>query len=431
MYFIVELEEQLSRLEVSDECYVQLITNNDLYHQELSTPSLVYYNNGTKGYMLCVKHSESFSISFDSIKSFVEQHKRVYVLDKKFHSYFFENTKLIDINFILLEQKGKSFHKECDTIIKKDIYRKYSTQYNANEIVPISKHYEIAECVYSEIGLYLGLEDTNEYHNKLIEAYSYIEKQGIGVIKGYDKFFGVNYPEYFEKDSVIYSSYNLYNLTGRPTNAFNGINFLAIPKTEEARSLIVPKNDYFVEFDYDGYHPRLISKLIGTEFEKEPVYQQLGKLYFEKEEISPDEYEQSKVITFKQLYGNIDERYEHIEFFKKIKQYIEEEYQKYYYNRSYLLPSGKRIKYDSTINRTKLFNYIIQNYETVRNVDTILKIKELLKNKKTQLVLITYDAFLIDFKVEDEKSTLMNIRSILEQDGFLAKYKYSKNYNLK
>lgn len=431
MYFIIELDDQLDRLHPGSECFVHLITNNDNYHSNLCTPSLVYYNDGDKGYMLCIKHSESFSIDFRKIQKFVNSHDRVYVTDKKFHSYFFDHSKLIDTGFIVINQTNKSPSFDCDTKTKKDFYYRFGTDSNINEIVPISKHYESSECLYDNVSGFFGLEDNLDFYDKLTEAYRYVESQGIKILKEYRNHFGIGAPDFFEKDQLLYSSYNMYNLTGRPTNAFNGLNFLAIPKTEEARSLFVPKNDFFVEFDFDGYHPRLISRLIGHSFPNELVYEHLAKEYFQCDQVSPEQYSEAKSITFKQLYGGVEEQYQNIEFFSKTQIYIDSEYDRYRRDRSYKLPSGRLIKYDSSINKTKLFNYIVQNYETVENVEKILKIKEALTGLSTQVILVTYDAFLIDFNVKDGQKTLAKIKSILEENGLKVKHKYSKNYNLK
>jgi len=431
VYFIIETESQLQKLEVSDECFVNLITNSDSYHPTLSKPSLVYYNNGKKGYVLCVSHSESFSIDFERIKQFVELHERVYVLDKKFHSYFFDHSTLIDVNFTVLDRTNEAPKFDCDTLTKRGFYSSFGLEERVNEIVPISKHYESSECVYDLVRQFFGLESNLEFYDELSEAYRYVESRGIKFSSKYCRFFGIGAPNFFETNEVVYSSYNLYNLTGRPTNAFNGFNFLSIPKTEEARSLVLPKNEFLVEFDFDGYHPRLIAELLGSSLSKEPVHLQFGKQYFDKEVLTQEEYEESKRLTFKQLYGTVEERFENLPFFKDIKEYTEKQYKRYKSDRVYQLPFGRLIKHEKEINRTKLFNYIVQNYETLKNVKVINKVRQYLSTKKSQLVLVTYDAFLIDFNVKDGQATLAGIKNILEEGGMVVKHKHGKTYNFK
>ncbi len=429
MYFIIESQDQLDRLGVSDECFVQVITNNDNYHPKLSNAILVYYRNNDKGYILCSKHSESYSIPFSTIKNFIESHSKVYLLDKKFHSYFFNTDSCVDVRFTLMDQLNGNPDLNCDTLTKKDFYAKRGINRNINEVIPIVKHYESAECLYDQVKPYFGVESNLEHYNDLSKAYKYVEEQGLAVSVDFEEKFGVDNQQLFKKESVVYSSYNLYNLTSRPTNAYNGVNFLAIPKKGEYREKLVPKNDFFVEFDFDSYHLRLIAKIIGFEVQRESLHTHLGKHYFQKDELTDEEYSESKKITFRQLYGGIESQYENIEFFSNLKQYIEKQYARYTVGMAYELPSGRVIKYSRDINKLKLFNYIVQNYETLENVKRILQLKDMLSGKKTQVVLITYDAFLIDFDVNDGKETLSDIKIILQSDSMIVNHKYGKSYN--
>jgi len=53
------------------------------------------------------------------------------------------------------------------------------------------------------------------------------------------------------------------------------------------------------------------------------------------------------------------------------------------------------------MNPQKLFNYLIQSQETANNVYMLEKVLNYLKDKKTKIVLYTYDAFLFDYAKED------------------------------
>jgi hypothetical protein len=68
---------------------------------------------------------------------------------------------------------------------------------------------------------------------------------------------------------------------------------------------------------------------------------------------------------------------------------------------------------DTDINRNKLFNYIIQSKETSTNVILLEKVLDYLKDKKTKIVLYTYDAFLFDYSKEDG-DILQDITEMLE-----------------
>jgi uncharacterized pyridoxamine 5'-phosphate oxidase family protein len=429
MYFIIEDKEQLDRLEVSDQAFIQIVTSNDYYHPKLARVSLIYYNNSKKGYVFVVNHSEGFSLDLKLIEAFLKKHDKIYLLDKKLHSYFIDLPNSIDVQFICLDKNNEYSSFECNTPVHKDFYIKYNVLPTVNEIIPISKHYERCECLYQLVKDYFELEMDIELQEKLVEAYKKVEEAGIKIdLKCFGDKFQFHNKEYSLLGDTIYSYYNLYNLTGRPTNSFNGVNFLAIPKDQDFRKCFIPKNDFLVEFDFDAYHLRLISRLIGFDPPKESMHNYLGRAYFHVDELTPEQYKESKAITFKQLYGGIEKKYEDIEFFKSLNQFIEQEWKKYNAHKALILPTGRILKKLPGMNKLKLFNYIIQNLETKENIYKIIEVNKLLSKKKTKLILITYDSFLFDFSQEDGKTLLKKIKDILEGENMVVKHKYGTTY---
>jgi uncharacterized pyridoxamine 5'-phosphate oxidase family protein len=429
MYFIIEDKEQLSRLEMSDQAFIQVVTSNDNYHPKLARVSLIYYNNSTKGYIFVINHSEGFSLDLRLVEAFLQKHNKIYLLDKKMHSYFLDLPNSIDVQFICLDKNNEYSSFECNTPVHRDFYIKHPILPTINEIIPISKHYERCECLYQMVKDYFELEMDIELQDKLVDAYKTVEEAGIKVdLSCLNKKYQLQHKEYSLLGDTIYSYYNLYNLTARPTNSFNSLNFLAIPKDKDFRECFVPKNDYLVEFDFDAYHLRLISGLIGFEPPKESMHNYLGRAYFNTTELTDDQYKESKTITFKQLYGGIEQQYQHIEFFKALNQFIEQEWKKYNAHQALILPTGRILKKLKGMNKLKLFNYIIQNLETKENIYKIIEINKLLSKKKTKLILITYDSFLFDFSQEDGKDVLLQIKHILESNNMLVKHKYGLNY---
>jgi len=429
MYFIIEDKEQLSRLEMSDQAFIQVVTSNDNYHPKLARVSLIYYNNSSKGYIFVINHSEGFSLDLKLVEAFLQKHNKIYLLDKKMHSYFLDLTNSIDVQFICLDKNNEYSSFECNTPVHRDFYIKHPILPTINEIIPISKHYERCECLYQMVKDYFELEMDIELQDKLVDAYKTVEETGIKVdLSCLNKKYQLQHKEYSLLGDTIYSYYNLYNLTARPTNSFNSLNFLAIPKDKDFRECFVPKNDYLVEFDFDAYHLRLISGLIGFEPPKESMHNYLGRAYFNTTELTDEQYKESKTITFKQLYGGIEQQYQHIEFFKALNQFIEQEWKKYNAHQALILPTGRILKKLKGMNKLKLFNYIIQNLETKENIYKIIEINKLLSKKKTKLILITYDSFLFDFSQEDGKDVLLNIKRILESNNMLVKHKYGANY---
>jgi hypothetical protein len=431
MYFIVENLDQFKKLSVKDECFVQLVTGNDRIHPKLTYPSLLYYNDGEKGYIFPFKHSESFSLDFEEIHSFLKLHKKVYLLDKKFHSYFFDLPNAIDLHFVNLDQTNEFNQFDCDTNLHHDFYSRYGHLPIINEIVPISKHYERCQCLYDYVKGYFDLETDIQTQEDFISAYKSVEENPIKVdVKCLTEKYQIHDQSYSIKGDKMYSCYNLYNLTGRPTNSFNGINFLAIPKENDFRSCFLPSNDFLVEFDFDAYHLRLIARLISFECPKESFHEYLGKQYFNKEELTEEEYKESKTITFKQLYGGVDKKYKHIPFFAKMEEFAEDVWKAYKTQKGYKLHTGRVIRPDDSMTKYKLFNYVVQNMETAENIYKIQQIQKYLKTAeaKTKLILITYDSFLFDFSKKDGKKTLQEIKTILEFGEMKVKHKHGTNY---
>ena len=79
----------------------------------------------------------------------------------------------------------------------------------------------------------------------------------------------------------------------------------------------------------------------------------------------------------------------------------------------------------------KLMNYVMQSLETSRNIIIIKEVLRFLKDKKTSLVLYTYDALLFDYYNEDGEETLEELKEILESGGkYPIKTKYAKDLSL-
>jgi uncharacterized pyridoxamine 5'-phosphate oxidase family protein len=429
MYFIIEDKEQLDKLEMSDQAFIQVVTSNDYYHPKLTRVSLIYYNNSEKGYVFVINHEEGFSLDIKLVESFLQKHSKIYLLDSKLHSYFLDLPNSIDVQFICLDKNNEYSSFECNSTVHKDFYIKYPALPTINEIIPISKHYEKCQCLYQLVKDYFELEMDIELQTKLVNAYKHVEDAGIKIdLNCFHEKFTFQHKEYSLLGDKIYSYYNLYNLTARPTNSFNGVNFLAIPKDQDFRKCFLPQNDFLVEFDFDAYHLRLISALIDFECPKESMHEYLGKLYFNVNKLTPEQYKESKSITFKQLYGGIEKQYQEIPFFKALNEFIESEWKKYNSFKALVLPTGRILKKSTGMNKLKLFNYVVQNLETKENIFKILEINKLLIKKKTKLILITYDSFLFDFSQEDGKILLKKIKTILEGKNMIVKHKYGVNY---
>ena len=432
MYFIIETKEQFERLPKASKCFIDIVALSEDAHPALTSPSVLYYNDFEKGYIIPVNHTEGFSLDFEEVKNLLRVKEQVYVLDKKWHSYFldYENANMIDVYFTMLNEHGKVEDLNCYTNVHRDFYYKHKYLENVNSILPISKHYERCECMFESVLPYINKNINLQWFHEYVSVYKWVEEQGIGIDqKLFDKYFEPTWKSNSIKDGKIYSNYNLYNITSRPTNAFNAINFLAFTKDNKSRSAFIPTNDIFVEFDFDGYHLRLIANKIGYELPTDiSIHTYLGQQYFGKKELTQEEYQESKKITFRQLYNGVEAEFRQIDFFNKVAIFIEDLWDTIQYQKYIVLPNGRHLK-GADFNPQKLFNYYVQCLETVNNVEKLLKLKQLLQNKKSKVVLVVYDSILVDFSKEDGREMLDNIRDILQENNYLVKGQLGKSYD--
>jgi len=430
MYFIIETAEQLSQLPRPEKCFIELMSMSEHTHPALTTPCVLYYNDFEKGYIIPINHSEAFSLPVDEIQTFLKGIPKIYLLDKKWHSYYLDLPNSIDLYFTVLDIEGKIQDFNCYTPVHLDFYEKFKYSPQVNTFIPISKHYERCECMFEMVRDYVGKELNTEWQAKYTGVYKWVEEQGILVDeKLFDKYFETPWKGRSLKDSRVYSSYNLYNITSRPTNAFNSINFLAFNKENGSRTAFIPQNDAFVEFDFDGYHIRLIADAMYTDIpQDQSIHEYLGKQYFNKEELTPEEYQEAKKITFRQMYNGVEEEYMHIEFFEDVYHTVRAIWTAYTNNGFLELPNGRKLTQENA-NPQKLFNYYIQCLETVNNVKKLNKLKDYLKDKQSKVLLVVYDSILIDYAVSDGKGTLSHIKDILEEGGYKVKAKKGDNYN--
>ena len=449
-FYIVETKEQLQQLSIEEECYINVIPLSDNYHPILSEVSLIYYKpRFTKGIIFPINHNEGFLLDINLVKEFILKHKEIKVLNKKQTCHLlgeeFLSEKVYDINLLSLsESQSPPYIQDCETNLHTLFYQKYGNLKNVNSIIPIPKHYEKQEKIYQKIEKWIHkspyssihncqnyIHEPNFYNNEYVRVFYDIEKQGIALDSAvFDMNFNVKQPKFNIKDNKIYTQYNLYNFTSRPTNSFNNINFAALNKDNGQREAFIPQNDVLFEFDYEAYHPRILAKLIGYEFGKESVHETLGKMYFKTDTLTLEQYQSSKELTFKQLYGGVFEQYKDIPFFAKVKQYTDKIMQEYKeYDRLDLI-GGRSIFDIENPTPQKLLNYIIQSGETFYNIGSISLVQKYLATKKTKIILYTYDSVLIDYNREDGKEVLKEIKHILESSfGFKVKAKYGMNYN--
>jgi hypothetical protein len=427
MFYIIEKQDQLDQLHIGEDTFIHIIPTNENYHPALQNISLIYIRwiKGHKGYILCINHSESLSLSITDILAKLSKVNNLYTLDKKavLHHFPTLSPQLIDVQLISSYHTLQDINVEqYESKVETDFKRKYYTE-APSTLIPIAKHYEKYENIYDHIEQTINKisEDLEPYaflNHYIAPLFYNIEKQGIKLSKEpfIEHFKTLPNPKFSVSKGKIYTQYNLNTLTGRPSNAFNGVNFAALNKTNGERAAFIPENNTLVEIDFKAYHPTIIAKLAGYEFTGN-IYEQLSQQF------PGSTPETIKELVFQQLYGGVRKDFQDKPFFSDVNRYTNK-----LWNEELIgigTQFGKRFTKEMIENPTpqKLLNYIVQNTETIFNVVQFSAVVNLLKDKKTKIILYTYDSILLDY--DSSENLLDSITSLLK---FNYSTKSGQNY---
>ena len=268
---------------------------------------------------------------------------------------------------------------------------------------------------------FLTLTNEDWIDDTMIPILSEIEQLGIHVDT--EKFFD-RWPSNAKHlhNDTIWTEYNPYTLTSRPSNRHGGINFGALNKKDGSREVFTPRpNTMFLQFDYDAYHPRIIGKLIGYDLPKTSVHQWLADQY-------GCPYDESKGRTFRILYGGVSEEDKEIPFFKGVDEFIQRVYSESQ-QRGYLLtPKGRKIPLNwiEGVNPQKAFNYLLQATETEFNMEVLKRLKD---GGHLLPILYTYDSFLFEYPLNWGMELAKGIQIVLESFGFPIKASWGMDYS--
>lgn len=440
MFYLIESKEQLDKFSEYnlDRCFLEVIHFNPQCHHNLSPVSLVYLKpfRSRAGFIFCIDHTEGFKLDIDDVWSLISKKtNQIFVNDgKKAFAYPLPHDRVFCLKTAKYLMSEDTYDEsKYNTAAHSYFYQRYPLRQDINRLIPISKHYEKCENMFKDVKLkdeWFKSKYFRFYNHIGNYVFSEIERQGITIDKSnLDEHFKLKNDSFsIDDNGKIYTQYNLFTQTGRPSNKFNGINFAGMDKSNGSREFIVPGNDMLIEFDYSSYHLRILCEIIGFEFEEDDIHTSLAKLYFDTDIITDEQYEISKGITFKIIYTEAPFKdYEKIPFIARVREFKDESWETFQ-NKGYVESWISKRPITNISNKTKILPYLLQNYETERNILILNDLVSYLQSKKTKLILYTYDSFLFDYDKSDSKATLHEIETILEQGGFKTSCTYGKNY---
>ena len=423
-----------------------LKTNDSLWIPMYSDPYCHFMNNSISFiYIYCIdnknhyivpfRHKDCFNIDIERLNDLTSE-RDIYVLAKKRFSQF-SSIKCYDADMVSWWQNHRMLPLDESNTSAHDAWNRWwHNETNTHDWLPITKHIERCDEMKTKfIEFYMTFDKTNafeEYEQLVTDNFACIERNGLQV--DYNKFV-----EHFKANGIdknrAFTEYNIWTTTGRPSNKFGGVNYAALPKESGCRESFVSRwnKGMLLEMDFDAYHPRLIADIIGYDLPDGSVHEYFGCQYFGKESLSEEEYDQSKKITFRLLYGGIDDDFATIPFFKKTRSFIRTLWSNFKENGFVATPLMKRPLYKNCLhemNPNKLFNYLLQASETEYNLHVLNNVNDLLSEYNTNIILYTYDSLLFDYDMSDGKELLNKLKDVMNQAGrFPVKIKAGVNYH--
>tara|TARA_Y100001938_G_C8076862_1_gene426629 strand:- start:709 stop:1980 length:1272 start_codon:yes stop_codon:yes gene_type:complete len=330
------------------------------------------------------------------------------------------NLKDVQSSLFFNKNELYPFYEKIEVLT--NFYHRLGIRDDLGKTISIMKFIEVLKGIKNDFGT---LEPCLPWiDDTMIPILSEIEQIGLRVDR--EKFID-RWPNQYKhiynhpQGDVVYTEYNPYTITSRPSNRHGGVNFSALNKKDGSRECFIPpQGTLFLQFDYDAFHVRLIGKMINYDLPKTSVHQWLADQY-------GVEYDESKGRTFRILYGGVSDEDRKIPFFDKVDKYINK-IQIDSVNNGYIqTPKGRKIPlgWIEKPNSQKLFNYLLQATETEHNIEVMDKLK---KEGLPLPILYTYDSFLFEFD-DSEVGTIKKVKSVLESFGFPTKVDWGSDYS--
>jgi hypothetical protein len=405
---------------------------NPVWHVSQNPLIAIYiYTEDDVERMIPIRHTEQMRGFPERIQDFLAL-DNIFIHDKKQWLQIKGNAAVWDVKTLWWYTYGEAYDEtHYPTAAHNFYWRRHNVLPQVNAIIPLQQHLAMCQKIRHYAWPMCVNVKLTESYLKFNETYprvfAEIESAGLAVTLDF------RMPELIQ-DGCVYSQYNYHTTTGRPSNAFRGFNFAAMNKEDGTRSAFVSRFERgaLVEMDFDSYHVRLIAKLIGYELPISSIHDYLGRFYFDTTELTDEQRNESKSITFRLLYGGIDKEFLAIPFFQQVNDFIYKLWDKFKRSNCVETPIlGRNICKEDTQNMTanKLFNYYLQAVETEVSVQKLDKVQQYLADYKSCIILYTYDSVLMDIEMSEARTILPQVKQILEEGRFSVKTSVGDIYN--
>lgn len=413
---------------------VPMLSSSDIHYTQSTVSSLYIYDiQDNREYLVGFRSVDMINVDPDIFFTTYPGGVCVCYKKKYVRSY---GLKCIDGDMLVWYYNNRPITIDQELTRIFSIFRRRGKypQDHLNDIIPIMRMLDYFRSVKDQI-LELGIPHYNsldkgfEFYDQVYLDNTYnIERVGIAIDQD-------RYRELHEADvgAILYTEFNPYTLTGRPGSSHRGINFSAMNKSDGSREVIISRTSggKLIEFDYDSYHPRIIADMVGYKLPPGNVHKNLAVEYFGTTDISDADYEESKKITFRQLYGGVEDKYRHIKFFTEIDRYKSSAWDRYVLTGSFTSPLTGRVfkrEWFPDMSESKMFNYLIQAFETEMNMMVLGEIIQYLYQTPSRIILYTYDSIVIDFHPSSGIEDMRMTRDLMMRFNYPVHIKVGMNY---
>lgn len=211
----------------------------------------------------------------------------------------------------------------------------------------------------------------------------------------------------------------LYNPYGTKTGRLSTMkmSFPILTLAKEHRSIIVPKNDWLVEMDFNAAELRTLLALAGEEQPTDDIHiWNVENVY--QNELSREEAKQK---IFSWLYNPKSKDKKASKAYKR-----DEVLEKHWDGKYVTTPFGRKIEADEK----HALNYIIQSTSSDVFLDRAMAIHKFLKNKKSRISMMIHDSIVLDVANEDLNSVkeMVNIFSDTSLGHYRVGVSAGKNF---
>jgi hypothetical protein len=188
------------------------------------------------------------------------------------------------------------------------------------------------------------------------------------------------------KNKIVYNPWR--TVTGRLTTEKDSFPILTLNKS--LRSCIKPKNDLFLELDFNSAELRVLLGLLGQAQPEDDLHAWIAETVFE----GKLDRDASKKKTFAWLYNPNSKN-------KKLNNFLNRDkiIEKYFLDNKVFTPYNRIVPTD----KEKAVNYIIQSTSSDMLLTSAMAVSKILKGKKSFVSFCIHDSIVIDMSSEDRE----------------------------